>query len=181
MLDVSWSGCDTCYWLSGKAALGDDGILEAYHSLKSGLPVAGTAMTSGAVQLLEGSIEALVLAGKNEEAGALYPVIQDFVQSGMGLLAFTYGLHERFAGMAATAARDWGAAEGHFEKTLTLAQELPHRVDLARVRYWYARMLLERNESGDCDRANKLLCEAHALSQEMGLRGLMTWIEQLMR
>lgn len=31
---------------------------------------------------------------------------------------------------------------------LKLPEELTHRVDQARVRYWYARMLLERQPSG---------------------------------
>jgi hypothetical protein len=176
---ISWSGCETCYWLSGKANLGDPDILEAYRSIESDLPEAGRAMASGAVQLLEGSIEALVVAGYDEEAAGLYPVIRDFVDSGLGLLAFTYGLHERFAGMAAAAGRDWRNAEAHYEKALTLAKDLPHRVDQARVRYWYARMLLDRSEPGDCDRAQSLLDDARKLSEEMGLRGLIDSIDGL--
>jgi hypothetical protein len=176
---ISWTGCETCYWLSGKAHLGAPDTLEAYRSLEADLPEAGRAMASGAVQLLEGCIEALVLSGLDAEAAKLYPVISDFVDSGLGLLAFTYGLHERFAGMAAEAAQDWESAERHYDNTLELAERLPHRVDQARVRYWYARMLLKRDQPGDRERAQAMLGRARALSREMGMRGLIRSIDQL--
>ena len=65
-------------------------------------------ISGGTILLLEGCIEALVVNGENAEAATLYPAIRDYVDKGVGLLAFTYGLHERFAGMAAAAGGDWG-------------------------------------------------------------------------
>jgi tetratricopeptide (TPR) repeat protein len=174
---ISWTGCDSCYWLSGKAALGDPEIFESYVSLRPDLPVAGKPMASGAVQLLEGCIEALVLAGHDEDAAKLYPAIRDRINSGLGSVAFTYGLHERFAGMAAAAAREWQQAAKHYESALALAENLPHRVDQARIRYWFARMLLKRNLAGDRERALGMLQQARELSESMGLPGLMADID----
>jgi len=176
---VSWSGCETCYWLSGKAHLGDTNVLEAYETLRGSLRPAGEAVPSGAVQLLEGCIEALVVSGHDEEAAALYPAMKDFLDRGLGVAAFTYGLHERFAGMAAAAGRDWDAAEAHYAKALELAERLPHRVDQARVRYWHARMLLLRAEASDVARAETLLADARALAESMGLAGLLASIGSL--
>jgi tetratricopeptide (TPR) repeat protein len=177
---LSWSGCETCYWLSGKANLGDPDVLEVYETLRHELPAAGTAMRSGAVQLLEGCIEALVLSGHDKEAAKLYPAIRDFVESGVGVVAFTYGLHQRFAGMAAAAAREWESAESHYETALGLAERLPHRVDQARVRYWHARMLLDRAGTDDAVRARQVLREAHERAAAMDLHGLVGRIKRLM-
>ncbi len=91
---------------------------------------------------------------------------------------FAFGLHERFAGMAAAAARKWEAGEAHFENALDLAETLPHRVDQARLRYWYARSLLDRGQQGDCDRAHELLAKARELSESMGMNGLIQRIDE---
>jgi TolB-like protein len=176
---VSWSGCETCYWLSGKAHLGDTDVFESYETLRSELRPAGEAVPSGAVQLLEGCIEALVVSGHHDEAATLYPAMKDFLDRGLGVVAFTYGLHERFAGMAAAAGHDHDAAETHYKKALELAERLPHRVDQARVRYWYARMLLDRAGAADVVRAEKMLAEARPLAESMGLEGLLGSIDRL--
>ena len=176
---TNWTGCQVGYWLSGKANLGDSDILEQYRKYQTYVPQPGEAMTAGTVVFLKGSIEALILAGEKDEAAKLYPLIAEFVDSKLGLFEFTFGLHERFAGMAAAAAEDWDNAVRHFEHSLKLADELPHRVDQARVRYWYARMLLDRAQSGDKDRALALLAETRCLSEEMGMHGLVTRIDDL--
>jgi TolB-like protein/tetratricopeptide (TPR) repeat protein len=176
---VSWSGTDTCYWLSGKAWLGDPDAYSVFEAERYQLPEPGEAKRSGAVLFLMGAIEALTFLGRGDEAAELYPAMRDVVTSGSGVVSFTYGLHERFAGMAAAAGKDWEAAERHFKKALQLAEDLPHRVDQARVRYWYARMLLDRNRTGDTERARGLLSEARELSESMGLRGLLDQIEQI--
>jgi hypothetical protein len=103
----------------------------------------------------------------------------EVVASGRAVQGFTYGLFERFAGIAAAAARDWKAGEAHFARALELAETLPHRVDQARVRYWYGRMLLSRGLSGDRARAEALLSEARSLAEEMEMHGVVRWIDGL--
>jgi len=73
----------------------------------------------------------------------------------------------------------WQPLDYLYENTLTLAEKLPHRVDQARVRYWYARMLLTRNESGDRDHARRMLERARALGEEMAMNGLVRSINVL--
>ena len=129
---------------------------------------------------LTGAIEALAVAGEKQEASTLYALIAEFVESDVGRFAFTFGLHERFAGIAAAAAGNWESAERHFRHCLELVDEtFPHRVDQARVRYWYARMLLDRGGSGDAERARELLARARELGEDMGLHGLIKWIDAL--
>jgi hypothetical protein len=137
-------------------------------------------MSGGSVAFLTGAIEALAVAGEEEAAGRLYPLIAEFVASEIGLFSFTSGLRERFAGIAAAAAGDWASAERHFQHSPRMVdEERPHRVDQARVRYWYARMLLDRDGSGDAERAQKLLARARELGEDMGLHGLIAWIDAL--
>jgi tetratricopeptide (TPR) repeat protein len=177
---TSWTGNMEGYWLSGKAHLGDGDILEEYRKCASCLPRPGRAMSGGPVVFLTLAIEALVLAGEREEAGKLYPLIAEFVAKDIGRFAFTAGLHERFAGIAAAAAEDWASAERHFRHGLKVVdEERPHRVDQARVRYWYGRMLLDRGGSGDAERARELLARARELGDDMGLHGLIAWIDVL--
>jgi tetratricopeptide (TPR) repeat protein len=176
---ISWSGADTCYWLSGKAQLGDADILEAFQSLEPGLPSPGEVISGGELLLLEGSIEALIECGEEARAAGLYPLIRGFLDRNSSLLTFTYGLHQRFAGMAAAAGGDWMRAETHYEKALKQADKLPHRVDQARARYWYARMLKSRAEPGDLDRARALSDRALELGLEMKLRGFVESVEAL--
>ena len=82
--------------------------------------------------------------------------------------------------MAAAAARNWDAAETHFRTALDLAETLPQRVDQARVRYWYARMLFSRGGPGDRQRAQGLLAEARSLSVSMRMHGQVQWIDELL-
>lgn len=179
LIGVSWSGADVCYWLSGKAHLGDTDIRDAYETVRDGLPDANEVMSGGSVLLLEGCIEALVVAGEYKEAAKLYPAICNFVEQQTSLLAFTYGLHERFAGMAAAAGGEWNKAEKHYLAALNLAENLPHRVDQARLRYWYARMLLDKDGANEIERAERMLKEAQTLSEEMGMHGLLEAIQAI--
>jgi hypothetical protein len=179
LLGTVWSGAQQGYWLSGKAHLGDADILERFRAHASYLPSTGTAMAAGAVIFLKGSIEALLLAGEKEEAARLYPLIAEVLQQGPGKFEFAFGVHDRFAGMAAAAAEDWDNADRHYRDSLELVDTLPHRVDQARVSYWYARMLVDRARPADTERRNKLVGRARKLSSEMGMHGLARQIDAL--
>ncbi len=176
--DSCWFGSETGYQLYGKARLGDPDTSSLYDRLRP-LIALGESMPVGAILWLLGAIEALVLCGRDDEAARLYPEIRDFVATGISVQSFTYGVHERVAGMAAAAAREWDASQAHFHKALELAGTLPHRVDQARVRNWYARMLLDRDHAGDRQRALQLLRDARALSESMEMRGLIELIDTL--
>jgi len=48
-----WSGADTCYWLSGKARLGDADTYELLGALRPQIPAQGQAKSSGPAMLLQ--------------------------------------------------------------------------------------------------------------------------------
>jgi uncharacterized protein HemY len=77
-----------------------------------------------------------------------------------------------YLGMLASTMQRWPDAEKHFEGALAANERMGLRTYVARTQYDYARMLLERAESGDADRAEALLASAQALSDEIGLLAL---------
>ena len=163
----------------GKALLGDADILSAYRSNQDCLPKSGDLFTGGEIMFVQVSVEALVLAGEKDEAAKLYPLLRRYFESPSSRVVFLYGLQEKSAAIAAAASTVWENAERHFENSLKLAEELPHRVDQASLRYWYARMLLDRAQAGDREQAQALLAEARSLSEQMGMHGLIRRIDEL--
>ena len=67
---------------------------------------------------------------------------------------------QTIAGIAAAAARQWEAAEDHFQTALRQAESIPHRLEQAEIRRFHAMMLMDRAAQGDREKAQKLLREA---------------------
>jgi TolB-like protein len=113
-------------------------------------------------------IEAGVLLGHHEDAASLYPNVVQLLAEGTRV-TWGLGLTEKFAGIAAAAGKDWPAAEKHFQTAIKQAEDMPHRLDQPEVRRWYARMLQDRNATGDQERARELLDEARTLYEQLGM------------
>ena len=64
-------------------------------------------------------------------------------------------------------------ASTHFEDALAFCRKAGYRPEQARTCCDYADMLIERNKEGDRAKANALLDESLAISQELGMRPLM--------
>ena len=73
------------------------------------------------------------------------------------------------AGMAAAAAREWEAAEDHFQTALQQADSVPHRLEQAEIRRFHAMMLMERSATGDREQARTLLGEAREIYEQIGM------------
>jgi len=127
--------------------------------------------TWGAASLLFTAVDGLTMLGEWDRAGALYPIVVDvFERTGVVTPAYEDGrLYERAAGIAASAARRWDAAEEHFGRALHQAATLPHRLEQPHTRRFYAAMLLRRGRSGDCEHARQLLAQAAADYRRMGM------------
>ena len=76
---------------------------------------------------------------------------------------------QRIAGIAAASGGHWEQAQTHYETALTQAHEIPFRSEQQEVRRWYAQMLLDRNQTGDRDRARILLGEAVPMYEQIGM------------
>ena len=126
-------------------------------------------LTVGRWEQLLGTVEGLASLGDSSAAAELYPFVSRGLDRGAVIGWFCLSLVQTVAGIAAAAGKQWDAAQGHFETALGQADELPHKIAQPEVRRWYARMLLDRNASGDRDKARTLLGEAVEMYEAIGM------------
>jgi tetratricopeptide (TPR) repeat protein len=88
------------------------------------------------------------------------------------------GSAARYLGMLAATARDWPAAEMHFEAALVMDERLKAWPWLAHTRFEYARALLARGRKQDKTRAGELRSMAQAAAERLGMNGLSRRIAQ---
>ena len=110
----------------------------------------------------------------------LYARYNTAIDTGTIMLHFGFDLLEKIAGIAATAAGDWSAAESHFENALEQAETIPHKLDQCDVRFWYAKMLTTRGAPADRDKSRKLLGEAIDSYRRLGMPGHVEMAEKLL-
>ena len=123
----------------------------------------------GRLMMLYSAAQGSVVAGLRDDAAALYPdVVEQLPRLAIGNL-FDLTLAERIAGMAAAAAGEWDAAQGHFERALRQADELPIRLERPQVQHWHAVMLLDRGDPDDRVRARSMLTEALGDYERLGM------------
>ena len=125
------------------------------------LPTPGEPNTWTAWSLLFGFTEGLFVLGERDEPAGWHDLVVEARATGAVATSYIDGrLLERVAGIAATAAGKWDAAEAHFLLALRQGDELPHQVERLETRRFYAQMLTERAGPGDVARARTLLDEA---------------------
>jgi DNA-binding SARP family transcriptional activator/tetratricopeptide (TPR) repeat protein len=83
-----------------------------------------------------------------------------------------YGAVDRYLAMLATTMGRHDEAQAHFEAALQLEEGVGSRPLLARTRYWYARLLIERGGPGDRDRAGELLTSVVSETEALGMAAL---------
>jgi DNA-binding SARP family transcriptional activator/tetratricopeptide (TPR) repeat protein len=84
------------------------------------------------------------------------------------------GSASRYLGLLATTMQRWGDAERHFEDALEMNERMGVRPWLAHSQHDYARMLLDRDGPGDRERAQKLLDQAVATYEQLGMESYAT-------
>ena len=137
-----------------------DGALAILDEKSALLPRSGQASTAGSWLMLALVIEGLVMIGEHSRAGKLYPLVCELVDSGPVVLWPIFRLTHTIVGIAAAAARQWEAAEEHFQIAMQTAEAFPNLLELAEIRRFHAMMLLERGARGDREKARTLLTEA---------------------
>ncbi len=107
------------------------------------------------------------MLGELERAAELYPLTLEAVErttlTNFGLLVLAP------AAIAAAAGQHWEVAEQHFDAAQRQVDDMPHKLEQARVRYWHASMLVDRNGPGDRDRARRLVGQAITGFRQMGM------------
>lgn len=144
------------------------------------LPRPGVRNPLGSWSALLSAIEALVVLGEHERAGALYPLAAEAVATGARLDFWGGRLLDRLAGVAAAAGGRGDDAEEHYERALRQSDDLPHLDEAAEVRRCYATMLLERGRPADQERGRRLAQEAIERFASLGMTGRVGLTQQLL-
>jgi tetratricopeptide (TPR) repeat protein len=131
------------------------------------------------------ALEAAVLVGACTEAAALASRVEEFAGQ---LLVLTDGVApigaaDRFLGMAAAATGRFDEAEGLYRSAMALEAAIGGAPLLARTRYWYARLLVERRTAGaaDDERTAALVGEITGTARALGMTRLEEHAAALLR
>ena len=112
-----------------------------------------------------------LLAVQRGDAAAARDLYASLAFSGVGII---FGIHDsQLLGLLAQTMGDLNQAMVHFEDALDFCRRAGYRPVLALICCDYADTLLQRNESGDHEKAMNLLDESLAISSELGMRPLM--------
>ncbi len=117
---------------------------------------------------------ACVLLGDTPSAATLYELLLPYAGRNVVVpgATFFYGCVSHSLGLLATLLARWGDAERHFTDTLTMYTKMGAKPWLAFTQHDYARMLLARGQLGDAEKAQRLLDQALATAQELGMKSL---------
>jgi DNA-binding SARP family transcriptional activator/KaiC/GvpD/RAD55 family RecA-like ATPase len=111
-----------------------------------------------------------LLGDAGEPAAVIYPLLLPYARQcvQVGMIVF-WGSASRFLGLAATARRDWDAADRDFSVAETRNEEIGSGPLVARTLVDHADMLLRRGARADSDAASRLLARATSLAEPLGM------------
>ncbi len=175
------AGWDWGQLFLGEAYAGEkDTALAMLDEKRADFARPGRPNTVGAWLMLLMVVEGLAVLEEREEAAKLYPLVLEATDTG-ALVLWWSRLPHVGAGIAAAAGEQWDAAEQHYQTALRQAHELPVVIAQSETRRWYARMLIDRDATGDRDKARELLTEAIAMYRQIGMPKHVEMAEALLR
>jgi hypothetical protein len=133
------------------------------------MPRAGQMNPRGSWSMLPNVIEGLAILGEQSQAGELYPLARELIGTGAIWLWHISRFTQTIAGVAAAAARQWKAAEEHFQIAMEQAEFFPNVLEQAEIRRFHAMMLIDRDASGDRETAQTLIREALQTYTQIGM------------
>ena len=145
------------------------------------LPRRGEPSPLGAWAMLAFVIEGLAILGEHSHADEFYALARQLVGTGAVALWPMFRTTNTIAGIAAASARQWEAAEEHFQTAMRRAESFPVRLEQAEIRRFHAMMLLNRAARGDRKRAGSMLDEAREIYAQIGMPRHVEMIQALLR
>jgi tetratricopeptide (TPR) repeat protein len=139
------------------------------HENRALLALSGQQNIRGSWWMLALVIEGLVMLGEHSQAGQLYPLALELIGTRTVTLWPVFRFTQTIAGVAAAAARQWEAAEEHFQMAMQQAESFPYRLEQAEIRRFHAMMLKDRAAPGDREKAKTLLNEALETYTQIGM------------
>ena len=146
-----------------------NGAFAILDEKRTWLPASGQPNTRGSWLMLALVIEGLVMLGERPQAGELYPLVGELLDTGAVALWPIFRFTQTIAGVAAAAARQWRAAEDHFAIALRHAEAFPQRLERAEIQRFHAMMLMDRAARGDRQKARALLSQAFETYTRIGM------------
>jgi predicted ATPase len=146
-----------------------DAALGILEENRTRLPHGGKPNAAGSWSMLSLVIEGLAILGEQSQAGELYPLARELIRTGAVALWSISRFTQTIAGIAASAAHQWEAAEEHFQIATQQAEAFPNRLEQAEIRRFHAMMLIDRAGSGDRETAQTLLREALETYERIGM------------
>jgi class 3 adenylate cyclase/tetratricopeptide (TPR) repeat protein len=177
----AFSGSSTSILVRHLAHVGRvEEVMTIYQSERSKLPSPDRVNSHGSWVRLFGLVEALYLCGFSDDAAALSPLVEKVLEHGPDWVTFDGRLVLTSAGMAAAAGGRWELAERHFAEAELHAKSMNNRLELAELRRLRARMLLDRDGTGDRALAADLLQAALVDYRKFGMPSYAAEAERLM-
>jgi len=146
-----------------------DGALALLEKHRGSLPVSGRENVRGSWLMLGLVVEGLSMLGEQAQAGQLYPLVRELIDTGAVVGWPIPRYTQTIAGLAAAGAHDWEAAEEHFQIARRQADSFPDRLEQAEIRRFHAMMLRDRAHRGDREKAQTLLDEAVKTFRHIGM------------
>jgi eukaryotic-like serine/threonine-protein kinase len=146
-----------------------DGALALLEKQRASLPLSGRENTRGSWWTLGMVIEGLFMLGERAQAGQLYPLVRELIDTGAVVAWPMPRYTQTIAGLAAAAAHQWEAAEKHFQVAMRQAEFFPDFLEQAEIRRFHAMTLSDRATRGDREKARTLLSEALATYTQIGM------------
>ena len=119
--------------------------------------------------MLANVIEGFAMLDERSRAAELYPLSLELISTGAVNVWTSARLTQTVAGIAAAAAREWKAAEDHFQTALQQAESFPNRLEPAEIHRFHAMMLIDRATRGDRETAKTLLAKALETYTRVGM------------
>ncbi len=146
-----------------------NGALAVLDENRALLPRSGQPNIADSWLMLLLVIEGLVILGEHVQAAQLYPLVCELVGIGAVALLPISRFTLTIAGVGAAAARQWEAAEEHFQIAMQQAESFPNLLEQAEIRRFHAMMLLDRAARSDRKKAQTLLREALEGYERIGM------------
>ena len=114
-------------------------------------------------------LEGFAMLNERLRAAELYPLARELISTGAVSLWPIFRFTHTIAGIAASAARQWDAAEEHFQIAMQQAKSFPNILEQAEIRRFHAMMLIDRAARGDREKARTMLDEATQSYRAIGM------------
>jgi tetratricopeptide (TPR) repeat protein len=146
-----------------------DGACAIFNENRTRLPLSGQPNTLGSWWMLALVIEGFAMLNERSRVAELYPLARELISTGAVSLWPISRFTQTIAGVAAAAARQWEAAEDHFQIAMQQAESFPNRLEQTEIYRFHAMMLIGRAAVGDRDKARTLLSEALQSYERIGM------------